>query len=213
MNKQSTENGLKDDLVLGCESTSKQSVMTKVAIMGAIAFIIMYFEFPLPLFVSFLKLDFSDVPAMLCSFALGPWAGVGIQFIKNLLKAIFNSHTAMVGEFANFVTGSLLVFPAGYIYGKKKNIKNAVIGMAVGSIAMSVAMSVANYLVMIPFYAMMFNVPLDVLINMGNALNPRIVDLKTLVLYSALPFNLVKGLIVSCITFVLYKRLSPVLKR
>ncbi len=213
MSKESMEKTAGKRLELRYDEASRLKTMTKVAIMGAVSFIIMNFEFPLPMFVSFLKLDFSDVPAMLGAFALGPWAGVGIQLVKNLLKAIFNSHTAMVGELANFVTGSLLVFPAGFVYSREKNIRNAVLGMALGIIAMSIAMSIANYLVMIPFYAMIFNVPIDVIIDMGNAINPKIVDLKTLVLFSAFPFNLLKGLIVSCITFMLYKRLSPILKR
>lgn len=213
MDKQSMGKTGGERLKLRHYEASGLKTMTKVAIMGAVSFIIMNFEFPLPMFVPFLKLDFSDVPAMLGSFALGPWAGVGIQLVKNLLKAIFNSHTAMVGELANFVTGSLLVFPAGFVYNRGKNLRNAVFGMILGIIAMSTAMSIANYLVMIPFYAMIFNVPLDVIINMGNAINPKIVDLKTLVLFSALPFNILKGLIVSCITFILYKKLSPILKR
>jgi riboflavin transporter FmnP len=111
------------------------------------------------------------------------------------------------------LTGSLLVFPAAYIYQKKKTLKTAILGMAVGTVTMAVVMSAANYFILVPLYAKIFGIPLDAIIGMGTAVNPRIVDLKTLVVLSVLPFNVLKGIIVSVLTFLLYKKLSPMLHK
>jgi riboflavin transporter FmnP len=212
MDSRQMQNSTGKDAVLGREEVNVKT-LTKISVLGVIAFIVMYFEFPLPMFVSFLKLDFSDVPTMLGAFALGPWAGIGIQLVKNLLHGILKSQTAMVGEIANFLTGSLLVFPAAYIYQKKKTLKTAILGMAVGTVTMAVVMSAANYFILVPLYAKIFGIPLDAIIGMGTAVNPRIVDLKTLVVLSVLPFNVLKGIIVSVLTFLLYKKLSPILHK
>lgn len=190
------------------------NMLTKVGVLSAIAFVLMLLEFPLWFAPPFLKMDLSEVPALMGTFALGPVAGVLIQLIKNILNLAIDGTTTMaVGEFANFVVGSIFVYTAGYIYHKDKNIKNAIVGMAVGTVAMTVAMAIANYYVMIPFYAKLFGMPLDKIVAMGSAVNRHIVDFKSLILYAIVPFNLLKGLIVTLITFFLYKRVSPILHR
>ena len=189
-------------------------MLTKVGVLSAIAFVLMLLEFPLWFTPGFLKMDLSEVPALMGSFALGPIAGVLIELIKNLLNlAIEGTTTMVVGEVANFVVGSVFVYVAGYVYHKDKNIKNAVLGMALGTLAMTVVMAFANYYVMIPFYAKLFKAPLDAIVSMGNAVNKYVVDFKSLIIYAIVPFNLLKGIIVTLITFLLYKKVSPILHR
>lgn len=187
--------------------------LTKVAVLGVLAFFIMSFEFPLPFFASFLKIDFGDIPALLAGFALGPWAGAGVEVLKNILHAIFKNQTAFIGEAANLLTGILFVVPASYVYWINKNRNTAVTGMLLGTVAMAIGMSIANYYIFIPLYQKVLNIPMDVIVSLGTKANPRIVDLKTLIVYSILPFNILKGLLLSLVTLLIYKRLSFLLHR
>lgn len=188
--------------------------MVKVSILGAFSFLLMLFDFPLWFAPTFLKFDFSDVPGLIGSFALGPFAGVLVQLVKNLLNlAIEGTDTAAVGELANFIVGSIFVYTAGYIYHRNKTFKTAIIGMVLGTLAMTVVMSLANYFVMIPLYAKLFGWPIEDIVALGSAVNKYVVDFKTLILFAVVPFNIVKGIIVTLITTLLYKRVSPILKR
>lgn len=188
--------------------------LTKISILSVIAFLIMLLELPLWFTPIFLKIDASDLPALIGAFALGPIAGVLIELIKNLLHiALRGTETAAVGELANFIVGSLFVFTAGYIYYKKKTIKNAVLGMIVGTIVMTVVMSIANYYVLIPFYVRLYGMPLETILDMAKAANKYVVDLKTFIFYTVVPFNILKGIALSIITLVLYKKISPILHK
>lgn len=188
--------------------------LTKIAVLSVIAFLFMLFEFPLWFAPPFLKMDLSEVPALIGSFALGPMAGVLIELIKNILNvAIHGSTTMVVGELANFIVGSLFVYTAGWIYYKNKSIKSALVGMALGTIVMTVVMGIANYLFIIPFYAKLFGMPLDKIVAMGSAMNKHVVDFKSLIIFAITPFNLLKGAIVTLITLLLYKKVSPILHR
>ncbi len=187
--------------------------MVKISVLGVIAFILMLLDFPLWFTPPFLKFDVSDVPALIGSFALGPMAGVIVQLVKNLLKILLaGTNTAVVGEIANFIVGSVFAYVAGLIYYREKTFKNAVIGLVVGTIAMTVAISIANYYIMIPFYAKAYGMPLDKIITISGAVNKYVVDLKSLIIFAVIPFNLLKGVVVSLITILLYKRVSPILK-
>ena len=187
--------------------------MTKIAILGVIAFIFMLLDFPLWFTPPFLKFDISDLPSLIGAFALGPMAGVLVQLIKNLLKIfIAGSNTAVVGELANFIVGSVFAYTAGLIYYKEKTFKNAIKGLIIGVLAMTVAISFANYYVMIPFYSKAYGLPLEKIIAMSTAVNKYVVDLKTLIIYAVVPFNLLKGLVTSILTILLYKRISPIIK-
>ena len=190
----------------------KTSSLTKTAILGVLSFIIMTVEFPLPVFAPFLKIDFSDVPALLAGFAMGPWSGIMVEVIKNFLH-LFRSETAFIGEAANLVTGILLVAPAAFIYSRDKTRKSAVIGLIIGTITMAVGMSLINYFVLIPLFQILLNIPTTALIAAGSQANPYIIDLKTLVVFSILPFNIVKGILITVVTVLVYKKLSPVLHR
>lgn len=189
--------------------------MVKVSVMAVIAFILMFFEFPLLwLAPPFLKIDISDLPALIGAFAMGPMVGVIIQLLKNVLNVLIEgSTTGGVGEFANFVVGSVFAYTAGAIYYKKKTFNRAVIGLVVGTIAMTIVITIANYYFIFPFYAKLFGMPIQTLVDMGAAINGKVVDLWTLMLYSIVPFNLIKGIMLTAITILLYKKVSPILHR
>lgn len=192
-------------------STRKMSigVMTKVSILSVIAFVIMFIETPVFVFPGFLKLDLSDVPALVAGFAMGPVAGILVELLKNLMHLLRTS-TGGVGEIANFVIGSAFVVPAAIIYYKNKTKKNAVIGLIIGTIVMAIVGSFANYFVLIPFYQNFM--PIDAIIAMSAKANSAIVDMKTLILYGILPFNIFKGIIVSLFTLGIYKKISGILQ-
>lgn len=186
--------------------------MVKISVMSVIAFILMILDFPLWFTPPFLKFDVSDVPPLIGAFAMGPMAGVIIQFMKNILKLVIQgSGTGGVGELSNFVVGSIFAYSAGFIYYKKKDKKSAIKGLIIGTLTMAVLISIINYVFMIPFYAKVFGMPLDNIIEMGMKVNRFVTDFKTLVVFAVLPFNLLKGVVVSLITMFLYKRVSPIL--
>jgi len=183
--------------------------MTKVSILSVIAFIVMFIEAPIFLFPGFLKIDLSDVPALVAGFALGPAAGVAVELLKNILHLLRTS-TGGVGEVANFIIGASMVAPAAFIYHKRKDKHGAMLGLFVGVVIMSIVGALANYFILIPFYQNFM--PIDAIIGMSAKANSLIVDLKTLIIYGIIPFNLFKGLIVSIFTMLLYKRISGLLK-
>lgn len=188
--------------------------MVKISVLGVIALILMLLDFPLWFTPPFLKFDISDVPSLIGAFALGPMAGVIIQLVKNLLKIIIvGTNTAGVGELANFIVGSIFAYSAGLIYYREKTFKNAVTGLIIGTLSMTIAISIINYYIMIPFYAKAFGMPLDKIITISGAVNKYVVDLKSLIIFAVVPFNLLKGLVVSIVTTLLYKRVSPILHK
>lgn len=202
------------------------STLIKISLLGAISFIIMWFDFSVGFAPEFYKMDLSDLPALIGSFAMGPIAGITIELIKNVLHSIQTS-TFGVGEFANFISGGIFVGVAGLIYMKNKTRKTAVIGMIVGTLAMATVGSVLNYYVLIPFYsqfmpieqiiamaqAVFDNVFVPVANKLGANIDGAVMTKKTLVIYMVLPFNLLKGILVSLVTLPLYKRLSNVLSK
>lgn len=188
---------------------SKLRTITGIAVLSAIAFILAYFEFPVPLSPSFARMDISDLPALIGAFAYGPLAGVLIELVKNALQ-LTSTATAGVGELANFIMGGVFVFVAGLIYRKNKNKKTALIACLIASLAMGVTAAVVNYFVLLPaFEAFM---PLSELIASFGEFMPFIKTKLDVVLFNALPFNLLKGLAISAVTMLIYKKLSPILK-
>lgn len=186
------------------------SHMTKIAMMGVLAFIIMQLSAPIPIFPAFLKLDVSDLPALIAAFAMGPLAGVLVSAIKNILH-LLQTTTGGVGELANFFIASAITIPAALIYRRHKTKQSAIIGLIVGTITMAIAGGIANYFVLLPFYSKIM--PVDIIINMGAVVNPNISNFETLVLYGIIPFNLVKGAVLSVITLLIYKHISPILHK
>lgn len=184
--------------------------ITKIGILSAIAVILMFFEMPLPMMPSFLKLDASELPAILGAFILGPMAGVFIELIKNLLHAT-NSHTMGIGEMANFLVGISFIIPAGYFYQKNSSNAGAILSLAIGTFAMMASASLLNYFILIPLYQAMLHFPLEQMIALGTVANPQIVDLKSFITMAIAPFNMIKGVVISICTMMIYKKVFPVL--
>ncbi len=183
------------------------------AVFGALGFVLMLLEFPLAFVIpSFIKLDFSEIPALIASFAYGPIYGILVCLIKNLLH-LFVGSTMGVGELSNFVLGSIFVGVAGISYKKLHTKKGALIGALIGAVAMALISVFSNLFLVYPFYAEIY-MPMDAILGMYNALNLIKIDnlLEALLIYN-LPFNFIKGILVSVVCFLVYKRLSPLLKK
>ena len=190
---------------------TKIRTIVQVGMLAAIAVVLMLFEIPLPFAPSFYEIDFSEVPVMIGTFAMGPLAGAAIELVKILLNFFINgTTTAGVGEVANFLIGCALVVPAGIIYRRKRTRKGAIIGMAAGTVFMTLLGCVLNAYVLLPTYAAAFQLPIDSLVAMGTAVNGSITDLFTFVAFAVAPFNILKGVLVSLIVFLIYKKNSPV---
>ena len=180
-------------------STSMVRKLTTTAVMAAIATILMYIEFPIPIMPGFIKLDFSELPALLTSFALGPWYGALVCLLKNLIHLPVTSSSG-VGELANFLIGVCFVIPTGYIYQFHKSRKGALIGSLVGAVIMAVVSFPINYFIVYPFYTNFM--PMEAIVGAYQAI----------LLIFNVPFTFVKGMIDVVITFLVYKRLSPIIK-
>lgn len=182
--------------------------------LGAVALVLMLFEIPLPFAPSFYKIDFSEVPVLIGSFAMGPVAGVLVELVKILLKLLTKgSTTAGVGDVANFLIGISFCLPAAFIYRKMHSKKGAIIGMAAGTIFMTLVGCFLNAYVLLPTYAKAFQMPIDALVAMGTAVNGHITSLFTFVAFAVAPFNLLKGILVSLVVALIYKKISPILKQ
>ena len=185
-----------------------------IAMFSAIAAVLMLVEIPLFFAPSFYEIDLSEIPILICTFYLGPVAGVVCEFLKILLKLIIKgTSTAFVGDFANFFVGCSLVLPASIIYHAKKTRKNAIIGLISGTAIMTIFGSFFNAVYMLPKFSQLFGLPMDVIVGMGTAVNGAITSVSTLVLFAVVPFNLLKGALVSFLTLLLYKRVERVFFR
>ena len=187
--------------------------LTVAAMLSAVAFILMFIEFPIPMLIpAFIKMDFSDLPALLGAFALGPVYGVIISFMKNLLHIVIKgTSTACVGELSNFILGAIFSAVAGYLYKHHKSRKTAIIGAVAGAVAMGVLSVPSNYFVVYPAYVQFYHMPLEAILGMYQAILPSANSLiKCLVIFN-MPFTLVKGLLDALICMLIYKPLSPIL--
>jgi len=184
--------------------------ITIIAVCSAIAAVLHMLDFPL-LFLApeFYKLDFSELPVMLCGFFLGPSAAVFCEAVKILLKLLLKgTSTAFVGDFANFVVGCSLVLPAVTIYQTKKSRASALWGLVLGTVTLTVFGSAFNAVYLLPKFSQLFGLPLDTIIAMGSAINGKIHSLSTFVLLAVAPLNLVKGICISVLTLLLYKKVA-----
>lgn len=196
--------------------TEKILSTRKIAMIGmfsAIAAILMVLEIPVFFAPSFYKLDFSELPVLIGTFAFGPVAGVLIEFVKIILKLLFKgTSTAFVGELANFAVGCGFILPASIIYLFKKTKKSAIIACVVGTLFMTIVGTSFNAIYLLPKFAQMYGMPLDAIIGMGTAINSGITSVTSFVALAVAPLNLLKGTCVSIITLLVYKKLSPILK-
>jgi len=171
-----------------------------VAVLGSIATVLMKLNFPLPVLPPFLKIDFGEIPALIAVMTMGPVAGIGVEFIKNVLYWIMSgSPTGVpVGEIANFTTGLLFILPVYYIFNRVKTKKGLIAGLFTGTLLMAVGMSVLNYFVFLPMYT--YFLGMDALVGP---------ELYTFIVQGILPFNLLKGLILTLIMYSLYRMIQP----
>lgn len=188
-------------------------MVVQVGMLAALALILMFFEIPLPFAPAFYEIDFSEVPVLIGCFTMGPMAGAAVELVKILLALVLKgTTTAGVGELANFIIGCSFCVPAGLIYKKNRTRKSALIGMGTGTILMTMIGCVINAFVLLPVYSAAFGMPLEALVDMGTAVNSHITNLTTFVMLAVAPFNLLKGILVSVIVFLIYKKISPIFK-
>ncbi|MBC1229092.1 ECF transporter S component [Listeria booriae] len=167
-----------------------------IAVLGAVAFVIMLIQFPLLPSAPFLKLDFSDVPAAIGGLLFGPLAIILIEFVKNVLEYLVTGSFVgvPVGELANFLSGICFVLPIYYMFRYTRSTKAMILGAGIGTVTMTVIMSLFNYFVLLPFY-----------ITVGGL--PAGTNIAALVTTAILPFNLLKGVVVSAVFILVYGRM------
>ena len=196
-------------------SRNRTHKLTVTAMLSAVAFILMFIEFPIPALIpSFVKLDISDLPELLAAFSLGPVYGVAVTFLKNLLHIVFKgTSSAYVGELCNFLLGAVFSLVAGFIYQRKKSRKSALIGAIIGAVLMAIVSVPMNYYVVYPAYVVCYGMPLEAIIGMYQAILPSADSLiKCLTIFN-MPFTFCKGMLDVLLCFRIYKPLSPLLHK
>lgn len=193
------------------KSTQRVRNLAVTGMLSAVGCVLMMLDFPLPMLIpSFVKMDVSELPALLASFSIGPLAGVAVCFLKNLLSAIFHGSTLGIGEVCNFLMGAVFSGVAGLIYRHNKTRKTAVIGALVGAVAMAVVSVPINFFFSYPVYAAAFG-GMEAIIAAYQAINPGVGSLLGCLIVFNMPFTLVKGLLTAVLAFLVYKPLSPIL--
>lgn len=183
--------------------------LTMTAMLSAVATVLMFFSFNVPLMPSFIKLDFSELPALIASYAFGPVSGVTVCLVKNLVNLLFTT-TGGVGELSNFLLGAFFVLPAGWIYKRHKSRGGALAGALIGAAAMAVFSVFSNYYVVYPVYTAFM--PMEVILGMYQAINPHVDSLWDALIWFNMPFTFLKGMCSVVMAFIIYKPLSPLLK-
>ena len=194
----------------GKRKVSPARRITIIAVCSAIAAVLHMLDFPL-LFLApeFYKLDFSELPVMLCGFYLGPSAAVACEAVKIILKLLLKgTSTAFVGDFANFAVGCSLVLPAVIIYHIHKTRHSAFWGLVVGTVVLTIFGSAFNGIYLLPKFSQLYGIPLDAIIGMGSKINAGIHSVSTFVMLAVAPLNLIKGFSISLLTLLLYKRVA-----
>lgn len=188
---------------------SRTKKITYSAMFAAIATVVMYFEFPLPFMPPFLKVDLSGAVSLLAAFMFGPLSAVLITLVKDIIQALSTS-TGGVGELGDFFMTSAFCVVSSLVYRRLHTKKGAVLGMTCGTLAMTLVGCFTNRYMLIPFFSKIM--PLEAIISACSAVNPLIGSINGYIIFGVIPFNLMKGLILSIITFLLYKRLSIFIK-
>lgn len=183
-----------------------------IGIMSALGFVLMLLEFPLPFLIpSFIKFDFSELPALITAFAYGPVSGMIVCLVKNLLHLPFTTSNC-IGELSNFILGAIFVGVAGLVYKRAKSRRSALIGTVLGAVIMAVVSIPSNYYIVYPAFSVIYGMPMEAILGMYKALLPAADNLFKALLIFNLPFNFAKGMIDAGICFLVYKRISPLLK-
>lgn len=185
-----------------------------ISLLGTISGILMVLEFPIPwLAPDFYGVDFSEVPVLIGAFSYGPVAGIIIEGLKIIVKlTIKPTSTFLVGELANFLVGLAFIVPASIIYVRKKTKKRAIIGLTVGALTMAFTAALLNAFVLLPVFAVMMGLHINDFVALGNMIFPFIDNVFTFMVFSIVPFNLVKAILVSVVVVIIYKRISPLIK-
>ena len=184
--------------------------LTSVAMLAAVSTVLMFFSFNVPLMPSFIKMDLSELPALLAAFTFGPMSGVAVCFIKNLINVFFTT-TGGVGEISNFLLGAMFVAPAGFIYQKMKTKKGAIVASVVGAATMALLSVVTNYYIVYPVYSNLM-APMEAILGAYRAINPNVETLIDALLWFNMPFTFIKGMVSVVITMLIYKPLAPILR-
>ena len=183
--------------------------MAVIAMLAAVSFVLMLFDFSVPFMPSFIKMDLSELPALVGAFALGPVSGVAVCLVKNLLH-LFITSTGGVGELSNFMLGAVFTGVSGWLYQRNKTRKGAFIGALAGAVCMAVVSVFSNYYIVYPVYTAFM--PMEGIIAAYQAIYSGIDNLwKALILFN-MPFTFVKGMLVTAVTFLIYKKIAPVLR-
>lgn len=183
--------------------------LTTIAMLSALSTVLMFFSFSVPFMPSFIKIDFSEFPALIAAFTLGPVSGVAVCLVKNLVNILFST-TGGIGELSNFILGAMFVFPAGFIYSKFKTRNGALIGSLAGALVMAVLSVPVNLYITYPIYTNFM--PLEAIMGAYRAINPRIDSLWQALVIFNMPFTFIKGLCSVLLTFLVYKKISPIIK-
>lgn len=182
------------------------------AMLSAVAFVLMFIEFPVPFMPAFIKMDISDLPPLLGSFALGPVYGVVIELVKNLLHILIKGTSSnYVGELFNFLCGSFMCLSAGIIYHFKRTRTGALVASLIGCVIMAAGSLPLNYFLVYPAYEVFYGMPMPAIIGMYQAILPSVDSLLECLLIFNVPFTFLKGMLDVIICFLIYKPLSPVL--
>ncbi len=185
--------------------------LAMTAILGAVATVLMFFSFSIPILIpSFIAMDFSELPALIASFTMGPVSGAVVCLIKNVVNLPFTS-TGGVGELCNFLMGITFVVPAGLIYKYRKDRVGALVGSLVGAVVMAALSFPINYFITYPFYAATMY-PMEAILGLYQAINPNVQTLGQALLWFNVPFTFCKAMCSVIITFIVYKRISPLIK-
>lgn len=186
--------------------------MALTAILAAVATVLMFFSFNVPLMPPFIKMDFSELPALFAAFALGPLSGVAVCLVKNLVNVLFTS-TAGAGELCNFLMGVTLVLPAGLVYKYRKNRVGALLGSLAGALVMAALSVPVNYFISYPAYTLFYGLTVPQILDMYRVIDPNIETLPQALACFNMPFTFIKGLVDAALAIPLYKGLAPVLTR
>lgn len=212
MNTNNTTTPAKSDNVKKRTSVGRKTnvrYLTVTAMLSAVGFILMFLEFSVPFMPGFIKMDLSELPALIGAFSMGPVCGVMVCLLKNILH-LFVSSTGGVGELSNFILGAVFVLPAGLIYRYKKSRKGALIGSVLGAVIMGIFSIFANYFITYPVY---YNfMPKEAILAAYQAILPSVKNIQQCLIYFNMPFTTIKGLFSVAITFLIYKPISPILK-
>ena len=195
----------------GSGSKDRVRVITVTGVLSAVAFLLQLIEIPLPMLMpTFIKFDFSDLPALIGSFALGPVCGIAIELIKNVLHALLATGSFGVGELSNFVLGAVFVGVAGCIYRRSRSKKGALIASLAGAIVMAVISFPSNLFIVYPVYYQFM--PEETILAAYQTILPGMKSVAQSLLVFNVPFTFVKGILDVAITFAVYKKISPILK-